>query len=244
MISRLFALMFVATCSGCTLIENGATNLVAYPAGWIEERREDKRNAKLAEQVWCGYAETPGGDDYRDGFMSGFSDYMKEGGNGEPPPLPPKRYWTVAYQNAAGDQVVKEWNEGFREGARKAKEWGFRNYVTLGVHPGATRQEHHDPSFKLNDPNPPPMGHVNRAETSNGPPAPVFGLTPAGSYVKETSAPVPNAKLGIAVAELPEEILPQPRVEAPVVVRPGMPEIVLPAIGGSRLGTPELQEQE
>src|SRR5947209_6042790 len=54
----------------------------------------DHRLAKLA---WEKYVNCHGSqefsDHFADGFRDGYSDFLFAGGNGLPPPLPPRHYW-------------------------------------------------------------------------------------------------------------------------------------------------------
>lgn len=52
---------------------------------------------------------------YRQGFIDGFVDFVSAGGNGEPPPIPPRRFWKITYRTPAGDQVISQWSQGFRD---------------------------------------------------------------------------------------------------------------------------------
>src|SRR5262249_32778353 len=55
----------------------------------------------LREETGCGAA-TMGGPDYAEGFEEGFVEYIYGGGTGEPPPVPPRKYWNVALRDSAG----------------------------------------------------------------------------------------------------------------------------------------------
>src|SRR3954469_9221088 len=64
--------------------------------------------------------------DYEDGFHDGFIDYVYAGGTGEPPPVPPRMYWNVLLRSETGKERVHQWFDGFRHGARVAREGGYR----------------------------------------------------------------------------------------------------------------------
>jgi hypothetical protein len=93
------------------------------------------RNRIVAENSWRQVEKTspPGqfSHDYADGFKCGYSDYLCYGGSGEPPPLPPRRYWRKYHQTPEGHQAILEWFAGFRHGASLAQESGQRELVTV-----------------------------------------------------------------------------------------------------------------
>ena len=64
---------------------------------------------------------------YGKGFRAGYRD-VANGGDGCPPTLPPSCYWSVCYQNPAGQQKVQEWFRGFVFGANAARVDGVADY--------------------------------------------------------------------------------------------------------------------
>ena len=64
------------------------------------------------------------------------------GGCGEPPPVPPRRYWKNAYQTPQGHQAIQDWFAGFRNGASDAEASGWRHFATVpsSVIPGVDVQ--------------------------------------------------------------------------------------------------------
>jgi hypothetical protein len=69
--------------------------------------------------------------DLQAGFMAGFTYYVKRGGDGEPPPVPPSSYWKESYRSAEGHAQVQAWFDGYRLGTRLAREGGYRERQTL-----------------------------------------------------------------------------------------------------------------
>jgi hypothetical protein len=69
--------------------------------------------------------------DYAGGFVSGFVDFVRLGGVGEPPPVPPREYWEIAARAGNGKQRVEQWFDGYRHGARVAFDGGYRELATL-----------------------------------------------------------------------------------------------------------------
>jgi hypothetical protein len=134
----LFVLPFWAVASGCSLIENGTRNLVVdvvhYPQH-LSEWSACHRNDKLADAAWNYIRQiNPECEEsihYARGFKQGFADYLKAGGTGAPPPIPPRQYWNTCYQTPRGHQAVEEWYGGFRHGSAMAQDSGFRQWITV-----------------------------------------------------------------------------------------------------------------
>jgi hypothetical protein len=80
----------------------------------------------LREETGCGAA-TMGGPDYAEGFEEGFVEYIYGGGTGEPPPVPPRKYWNVEWRDSTGKDRANQWFEGYRNGARLAADRGLRS---------------------------------------------------------------------------------------------------------------------
>ena len=134
---KAIALFAFAVCfggSGCALIRDGVS-LARYEVRTkIDDHRENIRNSEWADQAWertvasgqaCNCSV-----DYEDGFKEGFSNYLMRGGNGDPPPLPPRRYRAVEYQTPAGYAQVEKWFAGYRHGADVAQGSGDRRWIT------------------------------------------------------------------------------------------------------------------
>jgi hypothetical protein len=74
--------------------------------------------------------------DYSLGFHAGFVDYCYAGGTGEPPPMPPRKYWNVSWRFADNKVAVRDWFEGYRHGARVAREGGYRESAVVQASTG------------------------------------------------------------------------------------------------------------
>ena len=96
----------------------------------LEEAEACEQYAIWAEEAWSEWqsnnAAVAVSRDYYDGFRNGFVDFCFAGGSGEPPPVPPRRFWRTLYRNTAGDQSVADWSAGFRAGASAARAGGYR----------------------------------------------------------------------------------------------------------------------
>ncbi len=95
------------------------------------------RDKRWAEEAWQRVADsTPFvlSKHYRRGFEEGYIDYLNNGGSGEPPLSPPRRYWALFYQSPEGNEAIQDWFAGFRHGAAVAKESGYRDLVVIPTH--------------------------------------------------------------------------------------------------------------
>jgi hypothetical protein len=103
---------------------------------WKHDR---KRSVEVyqewAERAWLEIVgecpELVGNLDYALGFRDGFVDYVYAGGNGEPPPVPPRQYWNVMLRSPEGKQLADLWFAGYRHGAQIARDGGYRDLGTI-----------------------------------------------------------------------------------------------------------------
>src|SRR4051812_16230926 len=117
-----------------------------------------------ADQAWLADGlpclSGPPQPDYEDGFRDGFIDYVYAGGTGEPPPVPPRVYWNVLLRTESGKERVHQWFDGFRHGARVAREGGYREMSVVPTSVvGAARNSTpnmESPEVKANNAAPPP----------------------------------------------------------------------------------------
>jgi len=109
---------------------------VAVGCTQIQDMRLEARQRRMAR---AAYVTSPGACngvphsvDYAKGFEDGYYD-VASGGEGCPPPLPPKKYWGVSYQSPVGQEHVKAWFQGFRDGAAAAKADGAAAFGTIYI---------------------------------------------------------------------------------------------------------------
>ncbi|MEO0530428.1 MAG: hypothetical protein AAF266_07585 [Planctomycetota bacterium] len=126
--------------SGCSVFDEAW--IVGYfepelYSDFADEQMSGAAYRALADQVWADL----GGDcpesclagDYAWGFREGFASYVYAGGSGEPPAVPPRPYWQLDLRNPEGSRAVQSWFEGYRHGARVAREGGYRRTATIKV---------------------------------------------------------------------------------------------------------------
>ena len=115
--------MAISASSGCTIVQS-ATDFVHYNEmtddfvlGW--------RNHVWSRQAWIEhrpeYQNHPHIHAFKNGFIDGYSS-VASGGNGCPPALPPRCYWSWKYQSPEGQAKVATYFEAFPLGAKAAEE--------------------------------------------------------------------------------------------------------------------------
>jgi hypothetical protein len=213
----LLILATISTSSGCIATEaikdycryNDNSN--DFVMGW--------RNAVWARQAWHAQkAEFAGhpqfhafGEGFRDGYVS-----VASGGNGCPPAMPPRKFWSWRYQNPEGQAQIAAWWEGFPYGAKAAEEDGAGLYQQIQVshpiqvqysdeflHPELMQQPPLDPAGRP-APTPPPGQPLEQVYPPSLPPGPnppqlqpptgeAFGNNfPSGFPASSMGAPTPN----------------------------------------------------
>ncbi len=180
------------------LFRLGGTNLLNEAKLVRDNRLEKIHYACLAREAWqnvkAACPTRPYSADYGQGFQVGFADYLYAGGNGEPPAMPPKRYRHYHAESPKGAEALQDWYEGFRHGARVAKESGLRQYVVISLPPPVAPPppplpplgpNADSPTWELNLPAPPsPLSMPRRAPTRR-PTAAKFPRPPSTSNRQE-----------------------------------------------------------
>lgn len=130
---------------GCRLAHNLWLTSVSEPIHYarnLDEKLSKREFEAMAEAALAqeravaraerdNYACEPFSIDHELGFTAGFSEYLSAGGTGEPPPLPPRKYWRRAYQNPVGQQQINDWFDGYRHGVAVAVAGNYRSYVVV-----------------------------------------------------------------------------------------------------------------
>lgn len=126
-------LVTVAIQSGCTVYQSARRTLIQEPSdfSWrVDRARSLKVYRQWADDAWAAEScSTAGGgeaDDYALGFRDGFVDYVYAGGPGEPPPVPPRKFWNIGWRTPAGASAAQQWFAGYRHGSQIARDGGYR----------------------------------------------------------------------------------------------------------------------
>ena len=120
--------------TGCS-ITNSVRNYIAY-----NDSQNDFvmgfRNGVWARQAWAERSSCFEGEpqlgSFGAGFRAGYTS-VASGGNGCPPAVPPRKYWTWKYQTPEGQAKVAAWFSGFPHGAQAAEEDQAGEYQNIQV---------------------------------------------------------------------------------------------------------------
>ncbi len=135
---KLVLLLLCLSTTGCTVTEMAVQNLIVapwqYPV-WMEKRREQRRNERLAREAWSSWCGQHSGasfsKDYQRGFEEGYADFLYAGAQCDPPSLPPRDYWRSEYQTPDGYRAICDWYSGFRDGTTTAREGPHAPWMKL-----------------------------------------------------------------------------------------------------------------
>jgi hypothetical protein len=130
----LLAGVLVAAGGGCSMLQ-GVRDYAQYNddtdsfvVGW--------RNYVWANKAWHArkayYAGEAQLNDFGEGFRAGYRD-VAFGGNGCPPALPPRGYWSWKYQSPEGQAKMAAWFSGYPHGARAAEEECAGNWRRIAM---------------------------------------------------------------------------------------------------------------
>jgi len=137
-------LVFAAVCllpaTGCALL-TAPVGAASGPAGFINEQVQYNettdslilgwRNSVWSNKAWIQqrhlFADHPYAHVIGKGFKAGYMD-VAGGGEGCPPVLPPREYWSWRYQSPEGQAKTAAWFEGYPVGAAAAEKDGIANW--------------------------------------------------------------------------------------------------------------------
>jgi hypothetical protein len=143
----LCAAVLIVSSGGCSALQ-GVRDYVQYNdmtddfvVGW---RHYVWANRAWAEQKSC-YAGQAYLHHFGEGFRAGYRD-VAAGGNGCPPPLPPRNYWSWKYQSPEGQGKIAAWFSGYPHGAAFAEQEGAGNWREIPV--SHSVQQQYSPAFE------------------------------------------------------------------------------------------------
>lgn len=121
---------------GCQFPKYVTQNLCYEFYRCVDEVKEGRSIDQMAASAWqqvvsVPTANQPYTDDFHCGFVEGFSYWVKRGGDGEPPAVPPGYYWKESYRTPEGRACVEAWFAGYRLGTRIAREGRYREREIL-----------------------------------------------------------------------------------------------------------------
>lgn len=191
---------------GCHSYHCGAHHLVpeslaiSSEAAITHDLRRDARSAW--REVRCQFPRKVFTEEFRDGFLDGYTDYLDRGGDASLPAVPPARYTgNKKYYSPEGHARMKDYFLGFQYGMDVAVATGCRQFLTVPV--------------LVPEKSPPPGFAVGPVGDSVGVPVVVPGPNPAPQVVIPTE-PMPRPLPGPATGPRPMPVpIPAPKLGSP-----------------------------
>jgi hypothetical protein len=132
------ALVIVVCLNGCSVCQQARRTMLYEPLnfGWkLDRARTLKTYRRWAADAWrfekSASPEVAASRHYAEGFRDGFVDLLYAGGDGQPPPIAPRKYWNMAWRGPTGQVAAQQWFAGFRRGAQVAHEGRYRQQATV-----------------------------------------------------------------------------------------------------------------
>lgn len=123
----------ILSATGCSTCRQAKRTALDEPAEFStkkDQQRSLQQYRAWADEAWAGYSRQcpPEGSSeaLAAGFRDGFVDFVYAGGTGEPPPVPPRMYWNLAWRSPDGQRAADDWFVGYRAGAQMARDGGYR----------------------------------------------------------------------------------------------------------------------
>lgn len=122
-----------ASLTGCQVASNALHNTCFEWTRACSDCQEDWALKSQASAAWdaargsskCSSA------DFADGFKDGYIDFLKYGGNGKAPYVPPRKYWHSRFRTPEGYLAASDWFAGFSHGSATARESNGRRWNVL-----------------------------------------------------------------------------------------------------------------
>ncbi len=155
--------------------------------------------------------------DFAQGWRNGYFE-VSVGGTGEPPPVPPQKYWSPKFQNPAGQQAISDWYAGYQDGATAATQNGAEYWNRLTTGPGIAESYGYAPEsysqelghpYLPGGPYPPGGSYPPVGPYYPGPELPTGPYSPNAPYLPDGSTPLP-------VPRQAQPTLPMPMSASPV----------------------------
>jgi len=155
-----YAIGAVCLLGGCTSFGSGLGSI--FSGGCMGEAIELHRNRTCALKAWYrrehNFCDQAYLKDFKAGFVDGYV-AIAEGKPGCPPSVPPKQYWSWAYQTPEGQAQMAAWYAGYPYGVQAAKDDGLNtwNHINLGPNfqtkpqNGSWGQQYNQPVWQGND---------------------------------------------------------------------------------------------
>jgi hypothetical protein len=231
---------------GCHLTQTAAHNLMNEPIEYLDGKKLTRRLRAEGLEVLRSQADLcNSSEDYSDGFVDGYADYLEYGGNNAPPAVPPLKYRRSKFLSPEGHARIHEYFTGFHAGSDSAARSGRRQFLTVPVlmanpqtaQPANVRQVPADQCAPNKNNCPAPAQPVFAlpatssttttppATTTTAPPPPASNQAPSGDAAPKTNLP----KAPTAEEKLPDgNTPPAPPKTSSLMMPPNLPPITIP----------------
>lgn len=122
-------------CSLTSLVTKTAVNEVVL---WKDTIHLRSRMDGYAKEAWKNYSCSVQGMEFnhafKNGFLDGFVSYLDAGGNCVPPAMPPRKYWRYSRLTPEGAQKIKDYLDGYSQGATTAKSSKIRDLLLVPIY--------------------------------------------------------------------------------------------------------------
>lgn len=122
-------------CSLTNLVTKTAVNEVVL---WKDTIHLRSRMDGYAKEAWKNYSCSAQGIElnhaFKNGFIDGFVSYLDAGGNCVPPAMPPRKYWRYSRLTPEGAQKIKDYLDGYSQGATTAKSSKIRDLLLVPIY--------------------------------------------------------------------------------------------------------------
>jgi hypothetical protein len=212
----LVAVIAVSCAGGCSIFQ-GINDYLTYN-DCVNDFVLGYRNTVWARQAWHERKSQHYGEPYFShfgaGFRAGYAD-VASGGNGCPPALPPRDYWTWKYQTPEGQGMVAAWFAGYPFGAKAAEEDGAGLYQQIQVSHYIERQYSPEFPYSMGTQDDPPVTTTpTPPAATERMPAPQPGTEPPP--LLDAQSRLNNGYPGAVLQPLPHVLpVPQPMGVAP-----------------------------
>jgi hypothetical protein len=190
------AAALILSSSGCSALR-GVRDYLHYN-DMMDDFAVGWRNHVWANQAWNErkhiFVDEPQLFDFGEGFRAGYS-AVASGGNGCPPPLPPRKYWNWKYSSPEGQAKTAAWFAGYPYGAAASEEDGAGLWREIQVSESIAIQyspEFHSANCACSIHNPGTQGHTP-LEPQSAEELPAFespmSETPHGMNVPQSTDP-------------------------------------------------------
>jgi hypothetical protein len=230
---------WLAPLTGCNLAYYAGHNLANESVSRVDEHRLAHRLKAEAKAAWwevCRQHSTRTfSNEFAEGFVEGYADYLEHGGTPRPPTVPPPRFRRSGYLSPEGHVLIKDYLTGFQYGAEVACATGRRQFLTVPV---LVSEDTPEPPLSITKVPAPP----DAPSQLMPPPIPLAPApTPASGLPDPKPIPAPTLPPKEEPRVEPPKVEPLPPAEIPSLPQPPVsrvePEpipdrpVVLPASG-------------